>query len=66
MIDQSGQLFAEVVDSSDLDWLFAQGDRSALDVLDDAEDAAPDVVISRCRPKCDREVSNRTETQPDK
>ena len=49
MIDQSRQLFAEVVDSSDLDWLFAQSDRSALDLLEDAEDAAPDVVTSRCR-----------------
>ena len=49
VIDQSGQLFAEVADASDLDWLFVQGGRSALDLLEDAEDTAPDVVISRCR-----------------
>ena len=41
--------FAEACDLADLDWLFAQGGTSALDLLDDAEDAAPDVVISRCQ-----------------
>ena len=42
-------MFAGVDVSSDLDWLFVQGNASVLDLIEDAEDTAPEVVISRCR-----------------